>query len=123
MNTDWKILGRITLVLLLGVVMAGCAWGPNSPPLELVQRIEAARTRSEHGALVTHYEREAAGARVSAAEHRKMTKSYQAMSSSSRGGPNMQAHCNSLVNLYEGVATEYDGLAGSHRQLAASAPL
>lgn len=123
MNTDLKLLGRIVLVLLLGVVMAGCASGPDAPSPELLQRIEAARTRGDHEALVTYYEREAAGARVSVAEHRKMAKSYQAMSSSSRGGPNMQAHCNSLVNLYAGVATEYDGLAGVHRQLAASAPL
>jgi hypothetical protein len=36
-------------------------------------------------------------------------------------GSNMPLHCNSLVSHYESIATEYDGLAGDHRQMAASA--
>lgn len=122
MNTNFKMLGRITLVLLLSVVMAGCASGPKDPSSELLQQIEAASTRSDHEALVSYYEREAAGARTSAIGHRKMAQSYQVISSNNRGAASMQTHCNSLVRLYEGAATEYDGLAGLHRQLAASAP-
>lgn len=122
MNTNFKLLGRISLVFLLGVVMAGCASGPKDPSSELLQQIEAASTRSDHEALVSYYEREATGARTSAVGHRKMAQSYQVISSNNRGGASMQTHCNSLVSLYEGAATEYDGLAGMHRQMAASAP-
>jgi heterodisulfide reductase subunit A-like polyferredoxin len=121
MKTDFKLLGRITLVFLLGVVMAGCASGPKDPSSALLQQIEAASTRSDHEALVSYYEREATGARTSAVGHRKMAQSYQVISSTNRGGASMQTHCNSLVSLYEGAATEYDGLAGMHRQLATSA--
>lgn len=121
MNTDFKLLGRISLVFLLGVVMVGCASGLKDPSSELLQQIEAASTRSDHEALVSYYEREATGARASAVGHRKMAQSYQAISSTNRGGASMQTHCNSLVSLYEGAATEYDGLAGMHRQLATSA--
>ena len=121
MKTDWKSLLRIAPVLLLGIVMAGCASGPNAPSPELVQRIEAARTRGDHEALVTYYDREATVARASAAEHRKMARSYQGMTGSAKGGSSMPVHCNSLVSLYESIATEYDGLAGDHRQMAARA--
>lgn len=122
MNTDCKLLGRITLVFLLGVAIAGCASGPKDPSSELLQQIEAASTRSDHGELASYYEREAIGARTSAVGHRKMAQSYQVISSNNRGGASMQTHCNSLISLYEGAATEYDGLAGMHRQLADSAP-
>lgn len=125
MNTDWKSLPRIAAVLLLGLVLAGCASGPNSAPSpELLQRIEAARSRGDHEALVKYYEGEAVASRARAIEHRKMGKSYQGvMSSGKGGGSNMPAHCNSIVNLYESIATEYDGLAGDHRQMAKSASL
>ncbi|WP_296447162.1 hypothetical protein [Rhodoferax sp. UBA5149] len=121
MNMNWKSLRRIVSVLLLGVVIAGCASGPNAPSPELRQRIEAARTRGDHEALVTYYDREATVARASAAEHRKMAKSYQGMSTGGRGGSSMPVHCNSIVSLYESMATEYEGLAAGHRQMAASA--
>lgn len=125
MNTDWKSLRRVASVLLLGLVLAGCASGPNAAPSpELLQRIEAAHTRSDHEALVAYYDGEATAARARAVEHRKMAKSYQGvMSSGKGGGSNMPAHCNSIVNLYESMAIEYDGLAADHRQMAKTAPL
>lgn len=124
MNMYWKLLRRIVPVLLLGAVLAGCASGPNNPPPEIVQRIEAARSRGDHEGLVAYYDQEATAARARAVEHRKMAKSYRGVMSSGKGyGTNMPAHCNSIVNLYESMAIEYDGLAGDHRRMAASASL
>ena len=101
---------------------AGCASDPNAPSPELLLRIgRGSRTRSDHEALVTYYDREATVARASAAEHRKMARSYQGMTGSGRGGSSMPAHCNSMVSLYESIAVEYDGLAGDHRPIAARA--
>jgi len=118
MNMNFKSSRRIASALLLSVVLAGCASGPNAPPPELQQRIESARTRSDHEGLVTYYNQEAAAARAKAAEHRKMAKSYQGMAVSGKGGGSMQSHCNAIVSSYEGIAVEYDGLATSHRQMA-----
>lgn len=118
MNMNLKFSRRIASALLLSVVLAGCASGPNAPSTELQQRIESARTRSDHEGLVTYYNQEAAGARAKAAEHRKMAKSYQGMAVGSKGGGSMQSHCNAIVSSYEGIAVEYDGLAASHRQMA-----
>jgi len=124
MNMDWKSLRRIAAALLLGLVLAGCASGPNAAPSpELQQRIEAARTRSDHEALATYYDREAASARAFAVEHRRMARSYQGYVASGRGGASMPAHCNAIVSQFESIAAEYDGMAAEHRQMAKSAPL
>ena len=122
MNINMKSSRRIASMLLLSLVLAGCASGPNAPAPELVQRIEAARTRGDHEALSTYYNQEAAKARAIAENHRKMAKSYQGNLAGGRGGASMQAHCNAIVRSHEGIAAEYEGMAAAHRQLAAQAP-
>ncbi len=117
MNTLWQSPLRFASLLLLSVVMAGCAGGPKSPSSELQQQIESANTRTEHVALASFYDREAAGARSNAEYHRRMAKSYEAMSPPERGGASMRAHCNAIVNMFDGIAVEYEGLAADHRRL------
>jgi hypothetical protein len=121
MNTDLKSSRHIASVLLLSVVLAGCASGPAMTSTDLLQRIEAARTRSDHQALATHYDQQAAAARALAAEHRKMAASYQGMFAGGRGGASMPAHCNAIVRSQESIAAEYDGMAAGHRQMAEQA--
>ena len=121
MNINLKSSRRIASMLLLSLVLAGCASGPNAPSPELLQRIEAARTRGDHEALATHYNQEAAKARAIADNHRKMAKSYQGNLAGGRGGASMPAHCNAIVRSQEGIATEYEGMAAAHRQFAAQA--
>lgn len=105
-------------VLLAGIALSGCTVATTAPTPAVQQQIEAARTRTDHEALVTYYNAEAATARAKAAEHRKMAKSYQGQIANGRGGANMPAHCNAIVNNYESMATEYDAMAASHRQMA-----
>ena len=122
MKADWKSLRLLVSALVLGVVLAGCASGPKNPPPELVQRIESSRSLTDHEVLVATYEGEAATARAKAAGHRRMARSYKGVATNGKGvGANMPVHCNSLVNLYENMATEYDGLAADHRTMAAAA--
>ena len=121
MNMNLKSSRRIAAVLLLSVVLAGCASGPNAPSPDLMQRIESARTRGDHEALATNYDQEATKARTLAAEHRKMAQSYQGMVAGGRGGASMPAHCNAIVRSQEGIAAEYEGMAAAHRQLAKQA--
>jgi hypothetical protein len=79
MNTYLKSPRRITSLLLLSAVLASCASGPFAPPQDPVQRVEAARTASDCQALATYYDQQAAAARASAADHRKMASSYSGM--------------------------------------------
>jgi hypothetical protein len=106
---------RITSALLLSLVIAGCASDPTAPSADLLQRIESARTRGDHQALSTHYEQQAAAARATAAEHRKMAKSYEF---EPRAAARMVAHCNAIVREQEGVAAEFEGMAEGHWELA-----
>ena len=121
MNINLKSSRRIASALLLSIVLAGCASGPNAPSPELLQRIEAARTRGDHEALATSYDREAVAARTIAAEHRKMARSYQGNLAGGRGGASMPAHCNAIVRNQEAIAAEYEGMAEGHRQMAKQA--
>lgn len=106
------------LVLLVGVALAGCASGPAAPSPELLQKIATARTPTDHEALVAYYLNEAASARAIAERHRKMANSYQGNLAGGRGLADMPRHCNRLVESYEGIAAEYDGMAATHRQMA-----
>jgi hypothetical protein len=121
MYTNQISLRRIASAILLSVVLAGCASAPNASPPDLLQQIESARTRGDHEALASYYDREASTARATAAEHRKMAASYQSMSSSGRGGASMPAHCNAIVRSQEEIAAEYEGMAAAHRQMGQQA--
>ncbi len=121
MSTHFKSYRRFATMLLLSLVVAGCASGPSAPSPELLQRIEAARTRGDHEALARYYDGEVAKARAIAENHRKMAKSYQGNLAGGRGGASMPAHCNTIVRSHEGIAAEYEGMAAAHRQMAAQA--
>jgi hypothetical protein len=121
-GSSFTSLQRIVSLVLLGIALAGCAADPKAPSPELQQRIEAARTRGDHEALATHFEREAAAARALAANHRKMGTSYQGMIAGGRGAASMPVHCNAIVVKHEGIAADYDAMAAAHRQMAGQAP-
>lgn len=120
MIKKWKFPLRGASAMLLSVVLAGCASGPPGPSPELQQQIESASTGSEYAALATYYDREAASARASAAEHRSRALKYPA-STGPRGPTSFRAHCNSIAQNFDAIATEYVGLAADHRGLAGQA--
>lgn len=121
MNTNLNSFRRFASLLLVGMALAGsvAAQAPASP--ELLQRIEAARTQGDYEALATYYDQQAAAARGTAAEHRKMAKSYQGMVAGGRGGASMPAHCNAIATKNEGLAGDYEAMAKAYRQLAKQA--
>jgi hypothetical protein len=121
MNKTSILLGRAAMALALGLVLAGCASSPTSPPQEITQRIATAQIRADHESLATYFTREAAQAREVAALHRKMAKSYQSRPSGERGSASMVAHCNALAQGYENSVSMYEDMAASHRQMAAQA--
>ena len=120
MITNWKLPLRGASALLLSVVLAGCASGPPAHSPDLHQQIESASTASEHAALATYYDREAASARASAAEHRSRALKYPA-SIGPRAPTSLRAHCNSIAQNFDAIATEYVALAADHRVLAGQA--
>ncbi|MEQ1803779.1 MAG: hypothetical protein ABL900_00225 [Burkholderiaceae bacterium] len=121
MNVNLEFSRRIASALLVSLVLAGWASSPNAASPELLQRIEAARTRGDHEALAAHYEKEVVKARAMAAEHRQMGKSYQGLVAAKRGEASMAAHCDAIVRNQEGIAMSFEGMAAAHRQMAKQA--
>ena len=120
MMTNWGLPLRGASAILLSVVLAGCASGPPAHSPELHQQIESASTGSEHLALATYYDREAASARASAVDHRSRALKYPA-STGPRGPTSLRAHCNLIAQNFDAIATEYVALAADHRVLAGQA--
>ncbi|MEO5658331.1 MAG: hypothetical protein ABIQ90_00845 [Polaromonas sp.] len=118
LNINSKSFVRVGLSFALAAFLVGCATRPNSPPPEIVQRIQAASTPVDHESLAQYYLGEAASAKASAELHRKMAKSYQARGSSNKGFSNMPAHCNSVVQMQESIAAEYTGMAAEHQEMS-----
>lgn len=121
MNVNLTFSRRVASAFLLSMILAGCASGPTSPPSDLLQRIESARTQTDHEGLAAYYDREASAARANAAAHRKMATSYQGMIGGGRGVASMPAHCNAIVRSQEAIAAEYEGMAVAHRQMGQQA--
>jgi len=109
------------LLLLAGVGLSGCAGLSTAPTAAVQQQIQAARTSADHEALAAYYVKQAATARASAEEHRKMGKAYQMAPPGGRGGGSMPAHCNNTAASYEEIASRFDAMAAEHRHMAAQA--
>ena len=95
MNATLKPSRRLAVLLLVGgialssIALSGCAGLSTTPSAALQQQIESARTRADHDALAVYYERQAAAARVTAAEHRDMATSYKGMAYAGKAGLGM----------------------------------
>jgi len=81
--------------------------------------VEGARTRTDHEALVTHFERLAADMRAKAEEQRQLLQHYQEKSYLyGRQAQDRQSHTWALMNRYERAAKASMGKAALHRRLA-----
>jgi hypothetical protein len=98
--------------------VAGCAAPAIDAAPELSARIESAQTQDDHLAITAHFAKEAARARAGAASHRKAARAYSAMRPSERGNADMAAHCNSLADMYEAIANDFDALAAGHHGMS-----
>lgn len=121
MNTNWKPTFRCaSATLFAGFVLAGCASGPPAHSEQLHQQIESASTVADHSALAAYYDREAARAQASSAEHRARALKYPA-SNGPRGPASLRAHCNSIAQSFDTIASVYVTLAADHRAMAGQA--
>ena len=91
---------------------------------ELMHMIQSAKTRADHEAIASVYERQARADRAAANEHRRMEKLYKAFSEAdpawSSSGQTPE-HCQNLASIYQQAAQAHDALAELHRQAASGA--
>lgn len=121
MTKAWKLACSVGLPLSIGVLLSGCAVGPSNPSTQLAKQIETARTPADHEVLVKYYVRKAAASRVSAEKYRQLASSVQTSSIGGRGYSNPKARYNSIINVYEGEAAEYERLAEQQQLLVSAA--
>jgi hypothetical protein len=89
---------------------------------DLEKAIAGAKTRADHEAIASYYEKEGAAAKAKAAEHRRLAETYRTLSVSPRSQvPSMENHCRQLAQTYESAAADNAALAQAHRQMAQGA--
>ena len=114
-----KTLTSLALVALLGP-LGSCTINPH--PMDMTQAVQSAKTRSDHDALVKHYEDAAKDMQAKAEEHKKLLAQYEAKRSLyGKQAQNLISHCQGLVRVYEQAAAENRTMAQSHRETAAEA--
>jgi hypothetical protein len=110
-------LGALLAAALL--VLSGCAVEGPLKPAGLEQKIESARSRSDHEEIASLFEQEAGVDRAAAAmRHRGLARAYDRPGALGGNGPAMGTHCRNLARTYEQAAEENLVLAKMHRQVA-----
>ncbi|MBS0336202.1 MAG: hypothetical protein JSS40_05210 [Proteobacteria bacterium] len=128
MNIDrrWLVLGPALLIL------GGCAAEGPVKPAELEQKIEAARTRADHGEIAAILEQQAQADMEAGERHRNLARAYErgwvwagpkagGVISARKGNQNQIAHCENLARIFQQAAAEDLSLAREHRKMAAGA--
>lgn len=82
----------------------------------LDQMIANAKTPAEHEAIAAYYEQEAATAKEKADLHRRAAASYRKMNIAKPVG--MANMCDSVVAMWDKIATDAENLAKGHREMA-----
>ena len=90
--------------------------------MDMTQAVQSAKTRSDHDALVKHYEDAAKEMRAKAEEHKKLLAQYEAKKSLyGKQAQSLISHCQGLIRIYDQAAAENMNMAESHRQIAVEA--
>lgn len=125
MNTDsWvSVLRAGSGLLVLGLLLCGCATEASQKSTPTAEQIASARTRLDHEELAAWYEQEATAAKEKADRHRRMLNDSYRSAYGSRYPKDFYnsilRHCENLVRRYEEAADDTSALAKLHRQLAA----
>ena len=90
--------------------------------MDMTEAVQSAKTRSDHDALVKHYEDARKEMQGKAEEHKKLLAQYEARKSLyGKQAQSLISHCQGLVRIYEQAAAENMNMAESHRQMASEA--
>lgn len=116
----WSTMGLGAVLPAALLVLSGCAVEGPVKPAGLEQKIESARSRSDHEEIASLFEQQAGVDKAAAERHRGLARAY-ARSGNPRvpANPGMISHCENLARTYGQAADENLALAKMHRQAAA----
>ena len=118
----------VAIAFAAALILGGCATGKPVALQGMEQRVENARTVSDHQDIAAGYEQQANTDKASADQHRKLALSYakswnpvvlpanRTSGSVPKGNPSMVRHCEHLANLYDQASKANLELAAEHRQ-------
>jgi hypothetical protein len=86
---------------------------------DIEKAVRGAKTRADHEAIASYYDKEGAAATAKAAEHRRLAEAYRTIAGT--GHFQMEDHCQRLAQYYERVVADTAALAQAHRQMAREA--
>lgn len=120
----------VAIAFAAALILGGCATDKPIAPQGIEQRVENARTASDHQDIAATYEQQAKTDKATADQHRKLALSYakswnpvilpwnRTSGSVPKGNPSMVRHCENLANLYEQASKANLELAAEHRRAA-----
>lgn len=93
----------------------------NPHPMDMTQAVKKATTRTDHEALVKHYENAAKEMQVKADERKKVLNEYELHAAYyGKQAQDLQSHTQAIISAYEQAARANLDMAKSHRIMAES---
>lgn len=108
------------LILTAGVFAPGGTLSAGEDA-DLEKMIASAKTAADHEAIAAQYEHVAEEAKAKSEKHHDMGEVYKKAGGYLIVKQHIDAHCNSLANLYKKVAKENEVLAKAHHAMAKTA--
>ena len=107
------------LLLAMGVAVPLRA---TAADVDIVQKIETAKTAADHEAIASYYDAQAAAAKSNAEMHRKMASTYKVGGTAGKGVTvDLPQHCQNLAKESDEEAANFAALAKAHREMAKTA--
>lgn len=119
-KSSWFMGAICGAVLAFGLSLSGYAVSADqAPSSSMEQKINMAKSKTDHEALVVQYENEAKELQAKADVHKEMVKAYAGTHWTEKH--DLGKHCKNAAQKYEDAAKENLALAKIHRGLAEKA--
>ena len=115
----WLMAGIFAALLAVNVSLSGCISSGSQKPARLQEKIEDARTNTDHEELARYYEQEVNTLQAKAKQHEQQTQAYGPPTGYARLENDLARHCNYLASKYRDAAEANLALAKLHRRMAA----
>ncbi len=93
-----------------------------SNPITLADQVMAAKTKADHEALASAFDKQAEADKSMAERHQSLAKAYTSAPWAKGSGAAMVKHCKSLTKAYRESASSNTDMAKMHRSVAAKLP-
>ena len=112
---------RLLIAALSGFLLALSSGAYAQAGPALGDRVQAAKSKADHEAIATQFEKEAKAAQAKSDDHRKLGARYRTGTGYGNQKDIMANHCDYIADKYKGIAADSSAMAKMHREFAAQA--